>query len=218
MSPRRYRPVRRKAATEATRQRIVDSSVALHAERGVIGTTYAMIAERADVAVPTVYNHFPALGDLLQACTGQAAAGAPEIGPQIFADGDDIDTRLRRLVDALFAQYAYYSPWLRWAVHEAHAVPELGAWLAQAEADRRALIELALAPLFENAPPDPLPTLCESLTDFATWQRLETGPKAARRQAPATLARALATLAHEFAADRSPVRAGTPRTSTGATP
>ena len=65
MSPRRYRSDRRKAATEETRRRIVDSTVSLHAECGAIATTYAMIAERADVAIPTVYNHFPTLGDLL---------------------------------------------------------------------------------------------------------------------------------------------------------
>jgi AcrR family transcriptional regulator len=215
LSPRRYHPVRRKAATEATRQRIVDSTVALHAERGVLGTTYAMIANRADVAVPTVYNHFPALGNLLQACTGQAAAGAPPLGPEIFTDGDDVGTRLRCLVDALFAQYAYYAPWLRWAVHEAHAVPELGAWLAEGATGRRQLLVLALAPSLGRNPPAALITLCESLTDFATWQRFEAGPKAARRQARHPLARALAALAREFSPDRASARAGSPRPPTG---
>ena len=103
MCPRRYRSDRRKAAAQETRRRIVRATVDLHAENGVTATTYAMIARRADVAVPTVYNHFPALGDLLGACTGDVAAGAPTLGSRIYDGAPVVEARLQALVRAQFA-------------------------------------------------------------------------------------------------------------------
>lgn len=208
MSPRRYRSDRRKAATEETRRRIVDSTVSLHAECGAIATTYAMIAERADVAIPTVYNHFPTLGDLLTACTGHAAAHAPPIGPEIFADAIDLDSRLRALLDALFAQYDYYAPWLRWTQHEAQVLPVLAAWLHQANDLRRQLIIRALEPAFAASPPQALLALCESLTDFTTWQRFASDASPLREEAKNTIVEALALLAHQHGADSASARAG----------
>ncbi len=49
--PKRSYSMQRRAALEAdTRERIVRATVALHAERGVLGTSYALIAKRAQVA------------------------------------------------------------------------------------------------------------------------------------------------------------------------
>jgi len=172
VSPRRYRSGRRKAATEETRRKIVESTVDLHAEQGVLATTYAMIAKRADVAIPTVYNHFPTRGDLLAACTSQAAALAPPLGPQNYNGADDVDTRLQALVHALFAYYRHYAPWMRWANYEAQLVPELAEWLHEATDARRQLTELALEPAFGTPPPAALLALCEILLDYPAWQRL----------------------------------------------
>jgi len=208
VSPRRYRSDRRKAATEETRHRIVDSTVSLHAEKGAIATTYAMIAERADVAIPTVYNHFPTVGDLLTACTGQAAAHAPPIGPEIFADADDIDSRLRALLDALFAQYDYYAPWLRWTQHEAQVLPVLASWLHQANDLRRQLIAGALEPAFGASPPGALMALCESLTDFPTWQRFASDRSPLRKEAKNILVEALGILARQHGTDSTLAHAG----------
>ena len=57
--PRRYELKERARAQEATRQRIVDATVALHREVGPARTTVAEIARRAGVGRVTVYNHFP---------------------------------------------------------------------------------------------------------------------------------------------------------------
>jgi len=177
VSPRRYNSDRRKAAAADTRRKIVDSTVELHAEHGVLATSYAMIAKRADVAVPTVYNHFPTRRDLLAACTGQAAAGAPPFGPGIFQGADGVAARLEALVHALSAYYRYYAPWMRWATGEARFVPELATWLEQTGELRRRLVLLALEPAFAREPPAPLLALCDILLDFPAWQRL-TGDRA----------------------------------------
>ncbi len=212
MSPRRYRSDRRKAATEETRRRIVESTVDLHAEQGVLATTYAMIAKRADVAVPTVYNHFPTRGDLLAACTGQAAALAPPLGPRIFDGADDVDTRLRALVRALSAYYRYYAPWMRWANYEAQLVPELAAWQREATGARRQLTELALEPAFGMPPPAALLAICEILLDFSAWQRLASEQGLEPAEAETVLSDALTALVEMHrAAATAAGRSGKPR-------
>jgi AcrR family transcriptional regulator len=88
---------RRAANVEQTRRRIVEATMALHAEKGVIDTTVADIAARADVAVGTIYRHFPTLDDLVDAC-GRATwelAAPPSIA--VFADLDSLEERVRRL-------------------------------------------------------------------------------------------------------------------------
>src|SRR5579872_5988256 len=126
MSPRRYRydPARRKAVLEKTRDRIVRATVDLHAKHGAVGTSYAMIAKKADVSLPTVYHHFPTLGELLGACSGHVLAQAPSLGPHIFEGIADFEPRLRVLVSTLCALYRYASPWMRWSYYEARVVPE----------------------------------------------------------------------------------------------
>ena len=44
----------------------------------------SLASRSADVAIPTVYNHFPERGELFAACTGLAAAQAQPLGPQLF--------------------------------------------------------------------------------------------------------------------------------------
>lgn len=173
MSPRRYRTDRRKAAAEETRRKIINATVELHAEHGALATTYAMIAKRADVAIPTVYNHFPAQGDLFMACTEHAARNAPPLGPGMFEDTPDLTGRLRALVGALDTFYEYYSPWMRKGLHEAQLLPELAAALQVNFPNVRGLIELALAPGFKSTPPSSLVTLCEILLDFPAWVRIQ---------------------------------------------
>ena len=68
MTPRRYDMSNRSKARDESRQRILDATIQLHTERGILGTSWRDIAERADVAVTTVYNHFPSLDELVPAC------------------------------------------------------------------------------------------------------------------------------------------------------
>jgi AcrR family transcriptional regulator len=176
VSPRHYKSDRRKAAADETRRKIVQSTVDLHAAHGVVATSYAMIAKDADVAVPTVYNHFPTRGDLLVACTGQAAAAAPPLGPEIYAGLKSTDARLQALARALSTYYQYYAPWMRWAVAETQQVPEMAALVEAGASACKQLVEMALEPAFDAAPPPELVALCEVLVSFPAWQRLSAEP------------------------------------------
>src|SRR5215475_6670113 len=161
MAPRRYRIDTRRKAMEETRLRILEATVALHADQGAVATSYAQIASRADVAVPTVYKYFPDLTALLTACTGHVIAAAPALGPEIFAGSDSVEARLGALVAAVFARHRYLAPWMRHGLREAGAVPVLGEVAARAQGELRRLIALALAPRYGERPPAALIALME---------------------------------------------------------
>ncbi|HEX2117376.1 MAG TPA: helix-turn-helix domain-containing protein, partial [Alphaproteobacteria bacterium] len=101
--PRAYNRGRRDAAMARTRTRIVDAVVSLHAERGARDTSYADIAQRADVAIPTVYKHFPSLGHVFEACVGHVSERAPPLGPDVFDRLATAPERLAALAKAIAA-------------------------------------------------------------------------------------------------------------------
>lgn len=167
MSPRPYRLTRRALSIEETRRRILDATVALHAEKGALATSYAEIAARADVATPTVYKHFPTRRDLLAGCTAHASADAPPCGPEVLAGTTTTEQRLRAVLSALYAQYAHLQPWLRW--HEEPRDPDLAAVLAPA---RAAVAELFRAALVDATPSRQALALLEALAAYPAWETL----------------------------------------------
>jgi len=156
----------RGAAVEATRRRILDATVALHAEKGALSTTWQDIARRADVAVGTVYYHFPSLEELLPACTGHGMQHHPPPTPAIFEDGESAAQRITALTRALFAFYQKAAPWLRWS-SDTPGVPAVAARLAkQREAGREALLRAALGSGLNET----LLRITMALTSFSAWQ------------------------------------------------
>ncbi|HWI30558.1 MAG TPA: helix-turn-helix domain-containing protein [Microbacterium sp.] len=91
-----HRGVRRQKALE-TRWRIMDAALAEFTERGYHDTTMAAIAERAGVAVQTVYLGFRTKSGLLQELVGNAVLGRTrdgEVGPP-----EDTDLFARALAE-----------------------------------------------------------------------------------------------------------------------
>jgi AcrR family transcriptional regulator len=170
MSPRRYNQDRRAAAHAATRARIVRATVELHAAQGSLATSYGMIAARAGVAPQTVHNHFPTLGALHEACIGLSTAEGPQLGPEIFDGLARSPERLAALVRALFRQYTYLQPWMRWS-HEAAVIPEVADLIARSRQALRDFVALAIAPEFDPAPPRLL-DLLSVLLDYQSWALL----------------------------------------------
>lgn len=102
------RPYRQKARAEnvaETRQRIIESAVALHLERGPAQTSINAIAERAGVNRVTVYRHFPDARTLLEACSTHARRVDP---PPSLAAWRRIDDPRRRLEVGLTQLYDYF--------------------------------------------------------------------------------------------------------------
>src|SRR5918995_2769417 len=121
---------KRRAAVEETRRRILEATLELHSEKGIFGTSWQEIANRADVSVGTVYKHFPSLDVLVPAC-GElmydiSRPPSLEDAPEIFGEGNSLDERLGRLVEELFAFYERGAPYIETDFQERrlHAVAE----------------------------------------------------------------------------------------------
>ena len=167
MAPRRYSLGKRAQAVEDTRRRIVDATFDLHNEKGVLNTSMQDVAERADVALRTVYHHFPTVNDLVNGCAGHVITLLAPPTPAIFAGLTTLDARLRRLVRELFAMYERAALQLEAARCQQNEVPALANFVRNEAAMREALVREALRPFAANPR-----TIQEAtaLTDFYVWK------------------------------------------------
>ncbi len=112
MTDKRTYNLGRRAETAAeTRQRLVDATAALHAERGISATSLRDIAERAGVSVGTAYHHFPTYLDAVRACGAHTMATSPLPMESVFDGIDEVDVRVHVLMRELCAWYDRH-PWL----------------------------------------------------------------------------------------------------------
>jgi len=169
MAPRTYRMTRRAAANAETRRRIVDAAIALHAERGILGTSWPDIAKRADLALGTVYRYFPSLDQLVPACTSENAARVRPPGAGILVGLTRPAERIGRFVQELFAFYGRSAPWTPRASVDRHQLPILDSILKRREAGLRALVEETLGPLQRRRH---ALDAALALTDFGVWRSL----------------------------------------------
>lgn len=193
MSPRRYDMSRRRASAELTRRRILDATVELHAEQGILATSWEDIARRAGVAVGTVYRHFRSLDELVPACgeISMPRLGLPDAGRrrELFAGVTDPRERLRRLVAECYAVYERGDDIVRAVRRE----PDRSELAAVAESHARieeaidALVAEALAPLEAGGR---VAAAARALCDHDSWRALrrrDLGPAAAVDVAAAML-------------------------------
>jgi AcrR family transcriptional regulator len=173
MAGREYRMRKRAEGLDATRERIVEATAALHYEQGVEATSYVQIAERAGIGAATVYRHFPTLGSLVEACGAtvweEIQPPTPENAPEVFAGLDTRQERLERLVAELDAFYDRGAVWLGHAARDRDRVPELDAFLRHVDAGVGALVREAVGPGSQEA----TIRLVTALADVSVWQRLK---------------------------------------------
>lgn len=141
---------KRRAAVEETRQRIVEATLDLHSEKGMFDTSWKDIAERADVSVATVYNHFPSLDELVPACGAliMATTDPPSLedAPRIFGGARSLEERLGRLVSELFDFYERGESYLEVGAKE-RQLPAVQEWEAGMRATREGLVREASRPV-----------------------------------------------------------------------
>ncbi|MET0493010.1 MAG: TetR/AcrR family transcriptional regulator [Actinoplanes sp.] len=143
MPKRAYRSVARAESARATRAGVLRAAEELFAEHGYVQTTVAGIAERAQVAMNTVYTSVggkPALIDaLVQDSTGDAAIDASLAGILAETDGRRI---LRIVAEGAGEVTRRHSTVLRILVDNASADPAVAA--AAGFAERRYRERLAI--------------------------------------------------------------------------
>ena len=200
MANRTYRMQRRAETLDATRERIVEATMALHGEQGVVATSHTEIAARAGVGAATVYRHFPTLGSLVEACSAQVRETIrppmPEHAPGLFAGLGTRRERLERLVAEVDAFYERGARFIAAAERDRDRVPELDASCRRREAGIEALVREALGP---DAPKSTT-RLALALVAFSVWmslRRLGAPPAEFRRTMLRLLACAIAVAGEE---------------------
>lgn len=194
MAGREYRMRKRAEDFDATRERIVEATSALHRMQGVTATSYLQIAERAGVGAATIYRHFPTLGSLVTACGAsvwqEIDPPVPEKATAVFAGVPEGLPRLERLVAELDAFYARATVWLSIATREQDRVPELREFLGHVDAGVEALLREALGP----AVGEDARHLAMALVHRSVWEtlrRLGAAPDRFRTAMPGVLLCAL---------------------------
>jgi len=145
MSPRAYHQKARGESAAETRQRIVEATYDLHRSRGISATSFRDIAERADVAIGTVYHHFPELDDILRACGAHTMRVTMPPGAAIFEGIASPRERLRVLVLETFRFYERF-PEHDFIRAERTRFPFIDETFREVEEARRTLIATAVRP------------------------------------------------------------------------
>lgn len=189
--PRHYDMTRRAAARSETRERIVEATAKLHAENGVLGTSWQDIAREADVSVSTVYAHFPSLDELLPAC-GQLVMSrvrppSASSAKEIIGDATSTRERLLRVARELFAFYERGGPHIEVDVRE-RQLPGMREWEKSQRATVAALVRAALA---DQRPDAATLQLISAFFDLATFKALRTRGVSSRKAAEAVVEAAL---------------------------
>jgi AcrR family transcriptional regulator len=178
MAPRAYNTETRKQQQAELKAGIAAAAVGLHAEKGALATSYADIAERAGVSLPTVYKHFPTQDELIGACTAHAASKAPELPVGEILGAPTLADAAAVLVEAMERIHLYFEPWMAWG--ERRVIPALQAFL---DGERRQLTGL-VAQLLKSHLGDgdhrEVSATWESLLSFDFWHRLVREHKLAR--------------------------------------
>jgi AcrR family transcriptional regulator len=119
----------------------------LHGKTGIFGTSWADIAAEADVALATVYRHFPTLDDLVSACGDmlmeRTRPPAPEDADALLNGVTDTVERLRRVARHLFAFFTRGGSHLESDLRE-RELPAVQEWEAYLRATVRSLVCAAL--------------------------------------------------------------------------
>jgi AcrR family transcriptional regulator len=180
-------------AVDPTRERIVESALALHNELGIQETTWPQIASRAGVPVETVETYFPTQDDLIMAC-GQHFLESlrlppPERATEVFEGAASEEERVGRLVDTIFDAYEREAAGLEAGRRERAQLPLVDEGLEQLEVTLDALVAEALRP----RRPDPSSIASvRALTDVTMWRTLRdqgASPAASVQQASAAVER-----------------------------
>jgi len=162
----------RAGSVEETRRRIVVATMQLHGEKGVLDTTIADIASRADVAIGTVHRHFPNIEDLVAACGRAVWDFARPPTSELLAGHDSSQDRVRlvfeaycEVYDRLLALGMDHSA----VRYEATKMRALADWFEAWEPQHEALVREALSPISKDAQ---AVSVVLVLSAWDSWRRL----------------------------------------------
>jgi AcrR family transcriptional regulator len=167
--------VNRAAATAAIRQRILDAALEelVAADSGSI--TLQAVADRADLALRTLYNHFPSRDTLLSAAFQHHAAQSRAAVEAVSLPDADATEQLRHAIGAYYSRYGAMGPRLT-ALLSVRGFPELDEQIRAIRAWRRGvlrtIIRRARRAEMLTVPESTALALAYTMTSHATWHTL----------------------------------------------
>jgi AcrR family transcriptional regulator/DNA-binding MarR family transcriptional regulator len=178
---------------DPTRERIVESALALHSTRGIQATTWPEIAAMAGVPVQTLEALFPTEDDLVRSC-GQHLMESLQLppadrAPEVFAGASSENERIRRLVETFFGAYERGADGITAGRRERRELPVVDESMQELDSSFDALVLEALRP---QRPDNSSVAALRALTDLEVWRTLRdqgAAPEAAVEQASAAVER-----------------------------
>ena len=160
-------------SVDPTRERIVESTLALHKAQGVAETSIEDIVAKSGVAQETITSLFPTPDDLVIGCARHILSSLrlppPDRAGEVFADASTEKERLRRLTETLFDVYERQSDALDRGRADRAKVPLVAESFEPIETSIDALIEEALRPIDPDA--ETIASV-RALTDLEVWRAL----------------------------------------------
>jgi AcrR family transcriptional regulator len=183
---RRYELKQRAQRQADTRRRIVEATVALHTERGLVATQMTDIAQRAGVDRVTVYRHFPEPASLFKACAAHYYTAHPPPDPTAWATIADPQARLRHGLGQVYGYWAQNAAMAANILRDVPVLGHLGVGRRLLGLQRDATEVLASGWSADRQQPALAATIRVAV-DFYTWQRL-VGEQGLSQQAAVELA------------------------------
>jgi AcrR family transcriptional regulator len=112
------RPAIRELVRETVSNAILDAAEAVAAEKGLEGTSIAAIAERAGVAVGTLYNYFPDRDALLVALVKTRREAMHARLEAVTVAGDTVEEKLRGYLEGVLGAMEEFRRFVRLAVND----------------------------------------------------------------------------------------------------
>jgi len=162
----------RRAATVAARARILEAALDELAATGGEAITLRGVADRADMALRTMYNHFTSRDELLTAAFLHHAAQTRAAVEALSVPDASPEEQLRHVVEAYYSRYAAMGARLS-VLLSVRGVPELDEQIKLIRGRRRQLLEKIIrraARARQLAVPVPTAvTLAFTMTSHAAW-------------------------------------------------
>lgn len=185
--PRKYDLGQRAATMAATREKILQATIALHKEQGIVATSYKDIAQQADVGLGTVYHHFPTLDDLVVACGARVMEMSAPPSPEVYSRLSSRRARIERLVAEVFAWYGRYPQWRR-AICDADKMEVLARGVRRRQALLHELVKAAVG----DSADDQTILAARALIDFEVYATLREAGRSTT-EAASTVAKVLSS-------------------------
>lgn len=121
MARRRYRMDKRAEALEETRRRILEATMSVHDEQGMVDASWEEIARRAGVSLSTIYRHFTSNDELVDACGRLTFEEFPPPGEgDRRPESEDPTERVRWLIDEVCGYWETTHPMMTLVRRDIH--------------------------------------------------------------------------------------------------